>query len=343
MAYFLIIVGFAILIYSANALVDGACGLAKRYNIPDIVIGMTVVAFGTSMPEFFVNMNAAFNESSEIALTNILGSNILNILVILGVSASIYPLRCKLSTVKVEMPLAIIAALVVFIMGSNYLGLMNYGDGYIGVTRFDGVILLVIFAGFMFYTIRQARNQNNDDEVESYKEMKLWKAIMFIVVGLVGLGIGSELIVKNAVLVAEELGVSKAIIGVTIVALGTSLPELATSVDAAIKRNSDIAIANVVGSNIFNVFFILGLSAAIHPLDIYKTLLFDALMATFAGILLLAFVFFNKKHQITRVAGIVMLLCYAVYVYVLLTPELIDLVSSTLNSILPEKVVTQMH
>jgi cation:H+ antiporter len=307
LSYLLIVAGFVFLIMGADWLVNGASGLAKRFNVPDLVIGLTVVAFGTSAPELVVNLVAAIKGSSEIALTNILGSNIINTLVILGVSALIYPVASQASSRKRDIPLSIFAGFAVLL-----LVLLTPGDG--GVNRWGGVLLLVCFCCFMFLTMRHAR-KNPAESTEEYTPIPAWKAVGLILVGLLGLIVGGQAIVASAQNIARSWGVSEHIIGLTVVALGTSLPELATSAMAAYKKNSDLAIGNVIGSNIFNVFFVLGVSACIRPLASYDGLILDAFMAGCSSLLLLGFLYTNRERKLQRWQGFVFLCIYAVYLY----------------------------
>lgn len=334
--FLLLIAGFVVICLSADWLVDGASALAKRMKVSDLVIGLTIVGFGTSAPELVVNITAALNDASDIALTNILGSNIINTMVILGVSALIYPIVCKRSTYMYEIPMYIFATIAIMLMGTNCFGLINIGSDT-GISRIDGVLLLVCFAGFMYYSVYQgmkSRKSNNQaitaaegkdstteasetDEKENKKGiMPVWKSLLLIVVGLAGLVIGGRLIVDNAVLIAENLGVSQSVIGITIVALGTSLPELATSVVAAIKKNTDLAIGNVIGSNLFNIFFVVGISAVIRPLNAYSGFILDAGMNILSGLLLLIFMF--TKRDINRYEGLSLLIIYGIYMFFLL-------------------------
>ena len=313
MNYLLLVIGFALLTISADWLINGASGLAKRLNISDLVIGLTIVAFGTSAPELVVNIVAAAEGSSDIALTNILGSNIINTLIILGISATIFPVACQKSTFRIEIPLSALAGLAALLLGTNFFGLMHLGEKQVGVSRFDGIILIIFFICFCTYTIVQGlRNRTNSND-ETYVAAPIWKAILLIITGLTGLIIGGELIVNNAVSIAKSWGVPESVIGVTIVALGTSLPELATSAMAAYKKNTDLAIGNVIGSNIFNVFFVLGISSIIRPLSGYENLQVDAAMAAGSSLLLLFFIIISKKRNINRIEGISMLVIYGIY------------------------------
>ena len=319
MNYFLLIIGFALLTISADWLINGASGLAKRLNISDLVIGLTIVAFGTSAPELVVNIVAATEGSSDIALTNILGSNIINTLIILGISATIFPVACKKSTYRIEIPLSALAGLAVLLLGTNFFGLLHLGESNNGVSRFDGVMLIIVFIIFCTYTIYQGLHNRDESSNESFEAMPIWKSLILIVVGLAGLVYGGELIVSNAVTIAKSWGISESVIGVTVVALGTSLPELATSAMAAFKKNTDLAIGNVIGSNIFNVFFVLGISSIINPLTSYPNIQVDAAMAAGSSLLLLLFILISRKRNINRIEGISMLTIYGIYLAWLLT------------------------
>jgi len=315
LSFGLLIVGFVVLILGADWLVSGASGLAKRLNVPDLVIGLTVVAFGTSAPELMVNLMAAFNNESEIALTNILGSNTINTFIILGISALIYPIKSQKSSRKYEIPWSVFAGLIILVMGTECFG---FCGGEAIISRLDGVVLLLIFSLFMYYTLKMAKN-NTENQEEGFLPMKIWKAVLLIAVGLVALVVGGKVIVINAVSIAQAFGVSQAVIGVTVVALGTSLPELATSAIAAFKKNPDLAIGNVIGSNIFNVFFVLGISAVIRPLPSYSNLWIDASLAALGSLLLLLFVSTNRHKELKRWQGAFFLVCYGVYLVWLLT------------------------
>lgn len=315
----MLVVGLVLLVKGADWLVDGASAVAKRFGISDLVIGLTVVAFGTSMPEFVVNMVSVAEGSTDLAITNILGSNIINTFVILGVTALIWPVTSQKRSRDFDIPLSIIAGVLVFACVSVQ---SPFGEQSQGITRMGGIILLVMFVYFLFNTIRHAKDHPDEagDSVCAAKPMGIVMAILLVVAGLAGLVVGGEMIVRSAVQIATNLGVSEAIIGLTIVALGTSLPELATSAMAAFKHNSDIALGNVIGSNIFNVFFILGTSAAIRPLPAYDGINIDAWAAAVGGILVWLFVKMNKERQIKRWGGAILLLVYAGYLTYRLLP-----------------------
>ena len=313
MAIVFIIVGFIALVKGADFLVDGASAIAKRFGISDLVIGLTVVAFGTSMPEFVVNMVSVAEGSTDLAITNILGSNIINTFVILGLTALVYPIASQLRSRTFDIPMSIIAGVLVFVFVAVQL---PFGEDGRGVGRIGGVILLLMFCYFLYNTFRHAKEHPDDvqsDDVPSTKEITVRRAIALMLGGLVGLVVGGELIVKSAVDIATRMGVSEAVIGLTVVALGTSLPELATSVIAAAKHNSDIALGNVFGSNIFNVFFVLATSATIRPLPAYEGIELDAWMAAAGSIITWLAVFSNHERKVQRWAGALLLLVYGGY------------------------------
>lgn len=307
-----LVVGLVLLVKGADWLVDGASKLAKRLGVTDLVIGLTIVAFGTSMPEFVVNMVSVADGATDLAITNILGSNIINTLVILGCSALVCPLVAQRSTVRLDIPLNIVAGLLVLV----FVFISSPMEPK-GLSRIEGLALLVVFAAFLVYTFYTAKaDATTTTEATLFP---LWKCVVLILAGLVGLVVGGEMIVKTAVAIARYCGVAEAVIGLTIVALGTSLPELATSVVAAFKHNNDIAIGNVVGSNIFNVFFILGTSAIIKHLPVYPGIEIDAALVAVSALavwLLLC----NKNRSINRWGGVLLLVLYAGYLtYRLLT------------------------
>lgn len=315
MTALIIVFGFVFLLLGAEGLVDGASGLAKRFGISNLVIGMTVVAFGTSMPEFVVNMLSVAEGQTDLALTNIVGSNIINIFVILGLTALVYPIASARSARVFDIPMNILAGVVILVAVLITLPF----ESMPGMSRLSGVILLLIFGIFMYHSVKTAKAE--PDSTEDFKPMPLAKALIYIVLGLAGLIVGGEMIVRGSVRVATELGVPDAIIGLTIVALGTSLPELATSVVAATKHNCDLALGNIVGSVSFNVFFILGTSALIRPLPAYEGIILDGIMATLGAVLVWLGVISNRQHQLKRWHGALLLTIYAAY----LTYRLINL------------------
>ena len=306
----LLFAGFVALIFGANSLVDAASSVAVKLGIPNIVIGLTIVAFGTSAPELVVNFFAAISGSTEMVLGNVLGSNIFNILGILGISAIIYPLTVKTSTTWLEIPLSLLAAICVLIIGADM-----FLDGATTnvITRSEGIVLLLFFTIFLVYNLTVAKAGGEEEEMET-KNYTTGKAILFILLGLAGLILGGRLIVDSAVSIAEVIGLSERVIGLTVVSIGTSLPELATSIIAVRKKNVDIAIGNVVGSNIFNIFLILGISTTVAPLRLNDGAFFDIFVNIAAGLLLFIFIFTGKGRKLERWEGILLLSLYIAYV-----------------------------
>ena len=304
-----LVVGFVFLVKGADWFVDGAAGIATKFGIPQLVIGLTIVAMGTSAPEAAVSLTAAASGNADITIGNIVGSNTLNIFIILGITALVYPVAVQKSSLVVDIPVVIGISAMLLIMGF---------DGKI--SRLDGIIMLVVFALYLFYLFWDAKktkslSSETVEESEEIKNLSLPKALIFTVIGLVLIVLGSNCVVSSATYVAKVLGLSERFIGLTIVALGTSLPELFTSVTAAIKKNSDIAVGNIVGSNIFNILFVVGLSGLIIPVPFQSAFRFDTIVSGIAAILLLLFAL--PKKRLSRVAGIIFLICYAVYFYMI--------------------------
>ena len=296
----ILVIGFVLLIKGADWFVDGASGIAAKMGIPQLVIGLTIVAMGTSAPEAAVSISAALKGSADITIGNIVGSNILNILIILGLAALFAVLHVAKSTVKIEMPFMIVITAVLLLLGM---------DGTISLI--DGIILLVLFAVFLVYLFMLSKKQGGDVPEEHHKELSMGKALLMVIIGLVLIILGSNLAVDGATAIARIFGMSERFIGLTIVALGTSLPELVTSVNAARKGNADIAIGNIVGSNIFNILFVIGISALITPVPFSLAFIPDMLVAIGAAVLLWVICLVGKK--LNRPCGIIMLVCYALY------------------------------
>lgn len=307
--------GFAALIFGATKLVDAASSLAARFGVPSLVIGLTIVAFGTSAPELVVNVFAAVSGSTEMVIGNVLGSNIFNVLGILGISAIIAPLTVKSSTTWLEIPLSLLAAICVLVIGAD---LFLDGAATNVITRSEGIVLLLFFTIFLVYNFTVAKAGGTEEVMET-KDYSTGKAILFIVLGLAGLILGGRLIVDSAVGIAEVIGLSERVIGLTVVSIGTSLPELATSVIAVRKKNVDIAIGNVVGSNIFNIFLILGVSTTVAPLSLNEGSFFDIFVNIAAGLLLFIFIFTGKGRKLERWEGIFFLSFYIAYVTYLIS------------------------
>lgn len=311
MLYFLLLLaGFLPLIYGANLLVDNASSLAKRLNIPNIVIGLTIVGFGTSAPEMVVNIFASFGKSSGLVLGNIIGSNLFNTLVILGISTLIYPIMVKKNTIWTEIPLSLLAAVVVALMAND---ILIDGAGSSVITRTEGFILLLFFAIFLAYNIHLTLSEGYTGEVEVH-DKPVPRALILLFAGLFLLILGGRVIVFSAIKVASMIGLTERVIALTVVSVGTSLPELATSVIAARKKNTEIAIGNVIGSNIYNIFFILGLSAVINPVAVQSMANLDLILNVAVSLLLFIFVFTGKKRKLHRMEGIIFLIIYIVYV-----------------------------
>ena len=305
----LLLVGLVLILSGANFLTDGAAALAKRFNISSLVIGLTIVAFGTSAPELTVSVVSAINGSAELAIGNVVGSNIFNILMIVGVTAVVAPIRITRGTLTKEIPLAILSSVVVLICAND----LFLGTGTENViNRADGLLMLCFFLIFLGYTFAIAHN-HSDEESAEIKSLPVWRCVVYIIGGLAALIFGGRLFVDGSSEIARSLGVGESIIGLTLVAMGTSLPELATSVVAALKKNPEIAIGNVIGSNLFNVFFVLGASAAISPLPLGGITNFDLLYLLGASVLMFFVGKYHKERMITRAEGIVMILAYVIY------------------------------
>ncbi len=315
LTYILFALGFVLLIKGADWLVNGATSIAKKYRISDMVIGLTIVSMGTSMPELVVNILASLSGSAELAVGNVFGSNIANILLILGVAALIYPLPLQRSTVMSEIPFSLMAALLVGFLANA--ALFDKYQGLI-ISRTDGGILLFFFALFMLYIFKVAREGSEHEVEEAYPEQPMLRAGGLVLLGMLSLFLGGKWTVDGATFIATQLGMSESFIGLTVVAIGTSLPELVTSAIAASRRSTDIAVGNAVGSNLFNLLWILGVSAVIRPLPFNTLSNFDILMIIFASTLLILSVSLEKKRQVGRVSGVVFLLCYVAYVVFLL-------------------------
>lgn len=325
----LLIGGLVLILLGANGLTDGAASVAKRFHIPSIVIGLTIVAFGTSTPELTVSVSSALKGSADIAIGNVVGSNIFNALMIVGCTALVAPIAITRNTLKKEIPLCILSSLVLFFCANDVL----FDGAAAGnlLSRTDGLLLLCFFVIFLGYTFAIAGNASGGEQLtpdtetgeeeQEIKVMPWWKSVLWIVGGLAGLIYGGRLFVSGATGIAQSLGVSESIIGLTIVAGGTSLPELATSVVAAWKKNPEIAIGNVIGSNLFNLFFVLGCSASITPLRMSGITNFDLYVLIGSSILLWLFGLFFAKRTITRLEGSILILAYVAYTTVLIMQQ----------------------
>jgi len=306
--YILFIAGFVLLIKGADYLVEGSSSIGKRLGLTPLFIGLTIVAFGTSAPELFVNIVASFQGNAGIAVGNILGSNIANILLILGTAALITPLVVQTNTINKEIPLSFLAVVVLGVL-VNDVFFDNAAHNILG--RGDGFILIAFFIIFMYYAAGMRRAESQEMSIKEYKKSISW---LMIAGGLAGLGLGSKWIVDGATVIAQQAGFSEALVGLSIIAIGTSLPELAASSVAAYKGKTDIAIGNVVGSNIFNIFWVLGLSSIIRPIEFSPSLNFDILMVVVATILLLIFLYIGKRQVLQRREGYLFLILYLAYI-----------------------------
>lgn len=311
--YILFLPGFYLLVKGADLFIDGSVSIARKLNVSDLVIGLTLVSFGTSAPELAVNVISSIKGNSDIAISNILGSNIANILLILGISAVIRELNIQENTTYKEIPFSLLAAIVVFILANDQLINFNHQAKNL-IERNDGMILLCFFIIFLYYVFSISKDNLILEPELSEKEIKLPIAILYIFLGLVGLIVGGDWVVDGAIQIARLIGISESFIGLSIVAVGTSLPELVTSVIAAYKKNSDIAVGNVVGSNIFNIFFILGISALINPLNFKKENILDLNVTIFSTLIVFILLFIGKKHTIQRNQGILLILFYLLYI-----------------------------
>lgn len=323
----LFVVGIALIVAGANFLTDGAAALARRFGLSPLMVGLTIVAFGTSAPELVVSLTSALGGNSDISLGNVVGSNIFNVFGIAGITAIIAPLSITKSTIRKEIPLMILASVVlsVMIFDSLLSGLPNQENI---VSRSEGLVLLGFFAIFLAYTIAISKpseliepQQEKEAVVDEDKSTKkpIWFLLLCIVGGLAALVYGGDLFVTSASNLAKAFGVSEAVIGLTIVAAGTSLPELATSVAAALKGEQEMAVGNVVGSNIFNIFFILGLTASVTPIGLGGLTMFDFASMIVAAVLLYFLAVFFGDRKITRIEGGILLACYVAYTVFLLS------------------------
>lgn len=304
----LVVIGFVMLVKGADWFVDGAAGIAERFGIPQLVIGLTIVAMGTSAPEAAVSISAAFKGNADITVGNVVGSNILNILIILGLTAVIVAVPVQKSTIRYEIP---------FMIGITVL-LLALGMVGNDINRLEGGIFWLLFIVYLYYLFRMTKNQKPAEEEEKKEKENVWKLLIFLVLGIALVVLGSDVTVDAATALAKIMGLSDKFIGLTIIALGTSLPELVTSVSAARKGKADIAIGNIVGSNIVNILFVIGTTALITPVPFASGFGIDTIIATLTAILLLLCVVKTKK--LTRPGGVVMLLGYAAYfVYLMMS------------------------
>ncbi|WP_404448966.1 calcium/sodium antiporter [Sutcliffiella horikoshii] len=309
MTYLLLVVGFALLIKGADWFVDGASSIAKILRISPLLIGLTIVAFGTSSPEATVSILAALDGSAEVSLGNVIGSNIFNITLVVGLTALLNPLKVESETIRKEIPFTLLGSAVLLVLISD-IALQGFSENLL--TRSDGLIFLLIFAVFMYYIFEVARNNRDKIPVEETSEKATWgKNIFRAIIGLAAIIFGGELVVRNSTEIAVSLGMSETLVGLTIVAIGTSLPELVTSIMAAIKKQSEIALGNIVGSNIFNILFVLGTSSLITPLPVNSKIFVD--IGLLVGLTVILLVFSRTNFRIGKIEGTFLAVAYILY------------------------------
>lgn len=310
----LLLAGFAVLIKGADFLVDGSSSLAKRLKISNLVIGLTVVAFGTSTPELTVNIFSSLRGMNDAIYGNIIGSNIFNLLFILGVAGLIYPLSVQKTTVRYEIPFSLLCGLLLFFLVND---VMFFNSASNSLGRIDAAVLLAFFLLFMYYILKTAKLEQDATEENEVKLLSRPKSILFVGLGIAALVFGGKMVTDNAVEIAKTLSLSEKLIGLTVLAAGTSLPELATSAVAAYRRNADIAIGNVIGSNIFNILFVLGINGSIREVPYNDSMNTDLLLLFAGTAALLVFMFTFKKHKLDRVEAAFFLLAYVGYTFYL--------------------------
>lgn len=310
----LFILGFVLLIVGANFLIKSAALLGKKYNISSIVIGMVVVGFGTSLPELIISVMAVIKGSADISISNAIGSNIANIMIVLGILALITTVSAVRHTIRIKIPFVIFTSLVVFIVSNERI---ITGSDVNVISRWDGIIFLLIFAYALYYSLfKHKEKPDNEDDDDSAAKIKGRVIAIMLIFGLGGVIIGGNWVVENAIEIARYFGMSEAFIGVSILAVGSSLPEIITSVVAALKKESGIAIGNIIGSNVFNTFLILGIASIIHPLNVSGEQQFNMLVNIFASVLFLLFVIGGKKGSVSKTQGIILLIMYSAFIYV---------------------------
>jgi cation:H+ antiporter len=307
MNYLLLIVGFALLIKGADFFVTGSSNIARLLRVPPLLIGLTIVAFGTSSPEATVSIIAALEGSSGVSLGNVIGSNIFNITLVIGLTAFLNPLKVESETIRKEIPFALLASVVLLVLVSD-VALQTFSTNML--TRSDGFIFLLFLAVFLYYIFEVVRKSRGNPIVEETNET--WgKNIFFTILGLGAIIFGGDLVVKNSTEIAYAFGLSETLVGLTIVAIGTSLPELVTSITAALKKQSEIALGNIVGSNIFNILFVLGASASISPLVVSEKIFIDVILMIFLTIVLL--IFSRTRFTVGRYEGMMLAIAYVLY------------------------------
>ncbi|WP_028306745.1 calcium/sodium antiporter [Desulfitibacter alkalitolerans] len=309
MAYFLLLLGFVLLIKGADFFIDGAAGIAKALKLPPMIIGLTIVAFGTSSPEAAVSISAAIKGSSGISLGNVIGSNIFNISFVIGIMALLSPLKVEKQTTRKEIPFALLSSILLLILVLDRFLQQTKSDV---ITRGDGLVFLIFFSIFIYYLFEMAlKNSNNNHEIIENPGYDKSGKIFYLIIGLTGIILGGKLVVDSSVIIALNWGLSQSLVGLTIVAVGTSLPELVTSIAAVLKKENEIAIGNLIGSNIFNILFILGTASVISPIHVEPLLIKDTFLMIFYTIFL--FIFAMSHYRISRKEGFILLMSYLVY------------------------------
>ena len=308
LAYFLLLFGLVILLAGGKILVDGASGIALKLGMSAGLIGLTIVAFGTSTPELLVSVNAALKGNSDISIGNVIGSNIANIALVLGISGLFYPILIKSNHLKFEYLITLLVSFLFFVLSYNEV-----------ISTLEGIVLFALFIGFNVYLFKTSASDDPEvvEEIEFAKNLSWFKSIIYFVGGIIGLYIGSELLVENAVFISREFGVSERVIGVTIIAIGTSLPELITSIIAALSRRTDLALGNILGSNIMNILSIIGLTAIIKPIGVSVEFI-NSDFLWMLGITLFLFPLMKTKMRVSKIEGSLLLLSYGAYLFFLL-------------------------
>lgn len=306
----MIVVGFVLLVKGADILVDGASNIAKKLHIPEIIVGLTIVSIGTSMPELFVSVTSSIEGHADMSIGNIIGSNVCNLMLILGLSAVISSIKFQKQTKRIEIPMCLgITLLFTLFCNTNN-----------KIDRLESIVLLILFVSFIMYTIFIAlKNKSiNDSKVEKeIQKISIVKNVIYLILGIVGLKFGGDFVVDNSVIIANNLHISEKVIGLTILAIGTSLPELVTSVTASIKGNSDIAVGNIIGSNIFNILLIIGVSSFINPIAYNPTYNIQLIILILGTVLLSVFSIIPPKNEVSRSNGIIYLIMYVIYMIIL--------------------------
>ncbi len=311
MVYILFFTGFVFLLFGASLLVDGASSVGKKLNLSPIVIGFTIVAFGTSLPELIINVFATVRGETDLAITNVLGSNIMNTMFIIGAAAVIFPIKPDKKTIVTLIPISLIAALMLgFLANFEMFGFEKKNT----IDRVEGLILIFLLFAFLVYSWKFSKSEKEPLPEQSIKELSLTKSILLILTGIAGLYFGGKWVVEGSIFIATEFGISKALIGITMVAVATSLPELITSIIAALKKNSGVALGNALGSNIFNVFLVLGVSATIKPLPFHQEMNLDVGMMILSNLIVFIFIFIGRGRKISKAEGFAFMIIYLVYI-----------------------------